>query len=86
MPVGLDGDRQPMLERHGDAVFSWPTGEPFLSVPERQALLRDHLEPMLQRDLDHRGLVPEAGGYSATLIGWAEVAGGRGGDGYAVTL
>ena len=28
---------------------------------------------MIQRELNHRGLVPENGGYSAKLIGWIEV-------------
>ena len=74
LAVDPEGNRQPAVERHGDDVFSWPAAEPFLTVHERRSLFRDHLEPMLQRDLHHRGLVPETGGYSATLIGWAEIS------------
>jgi len=29
--------------------------------------------PMLERDLQHREVVPAGGSYAATLIGWVEV-------------
>jgi hypothetical protein len=44
-----------------------------LTETERRTLLHDHIEPMLERDLQHRSIVPEGGSYSATLIGWTEV-------------
>ena len=29
---------------------------------------------MIRRELNHRGLVADSGGYSSKLIGWAEVS------------
>ena len=41
----------------------------------RTDLLHEHIEPMLHRELRHRGMVPESGGFHAELVGWVEVAG-----------
>ena len=38
-------------------------------------MLREFIEPMLQRELHQKGLVPEGGGYSAKLVGWVECVG-----------
>jgi len=73
LAVDLEGRRVPALERMGDALFTWPPAPPGLMMAHRERLLREHLEPMLQRDLQHRGLVPAGGGYSSTMIGWVEV-------------
>ena len=35
-------------------------------------VLRDTLEPMLQRELEHRGLGKASRGFEAKLIGWVE--------------
>jgi hypothetical protein len=37
---------------------------------EKLALLRETLEPMLQRELEHRGVVTSNRGFEAKLIGW----------------
>jgi hypothetical protein len=34
--------------------------------------MHEKLEPMLQREIAHRGLVVDSGGFEATLIGWVE--------------
>ncbi len=47
-----------------------------MSVAGREQVLTEYVEPMLQRELHHRGLVPEGGGYSAKLVGWLEIASG----------
>ena len=39
---------------------------------ETLTLLRETLEPMLQRELEHRGLSKASRGYDAKLIGWLE--------------
>jgi len=36
-------------------------------------LLTDTFEPMIQRDLVHRGFLAENRGYDARLVGWVEV-------------
>ena len=43
----------------------------------RKALLHEKVEPMLERELQHREIVPEGGSYAAKLIGWVEVSGGN---------
>ncbi len=73
LAVNADGARVPKLERDGfDLLRRSPNGACF-SPERRQELLHDVLEPMLQRDLLHRGLVSEGGSFRARLIGWAEV-------------
>jgi hypothetical protein len=39
----------------------------------RKELLTQVLEPMIQRELNHRGIVGQQRGYDARLIGWVEI-------------
>ena len=39
----------------------------------RKSLLHEKIEPMLERELQHREIVPAGGSYAAKLIGWVEV-------------
>ena len=71
--VDLDGRRVPVLERMREDLWARPPAEPQLSREQRLHVLRDVIEPMLQRQLQHQGLAPETGGYSAKLVGWVEV-------------
>lgn len=48
--------------------------EPSLTLSERLEILKKDLEPMLYRDLQHRGVVTDAARFSPELIGWIEVA------------
>lgn len=73
LAVDSEGKRIVPLEHDGDQIFRRPVAHPVLRYADRVRLLREHIEPMLQRHLHHRGLVPENGGYSASLIGWVEV-------------
>ena len=75
LAVAADGRRLPQLEREGAGLFRRPPGPPALAPAQRRALLRDALEPMIRRELDQRGLVTAAGGYTAKLVGWIELAG-----------
>ena len=75
LAVTPDGKRLPKVERAGAELFSLPPAAAFLSADQRRSLLHDTLEPMLARELSHRGLLPADGGYSTKLIGWVEVAG-----------
>lgn len=75
LAVDGEGTRQPPVERQADALFHRAPGTPFLAPAERAALLADHIEPMLHRELRHRGLVPDDGGFRAELVGWVEVGG-----------
>ena len=72
--VGSDRNRNPELEREASKLFDLQPARPSSTLESRQKLLRDALEPMLQRELHHRGLIPKDGGYSTKLIGWVELA------------
>ena len=73
LAVNRDGARMPELEREGPALLRRPPNGACFSSERRRQLLRDILEPILQRELRQHGLVPEGGSYRARLIGWAEV-------------
>ena len=73
--VGPDGRRVPKLENNGGELLKRPPGMSCLSARQRRELLHNTLEPMLQRELHHRGFVPKNGGYSSKLIGWVEIGG-----------
>jgi SNF2 family DNA or RNA helicase len=73
LPLAVDfqGKRIPAWERLIDELYQRPpaTAE---SQPHPE-LLADVLEPMIQRELLHRGFIGERRGYGARLIGWVEV-------------
>jgi SNF2 family DNA or RNA helicase len=76
LPLGVsdDGKRNGKLERIGAGLFARPgqlNGAPTPSA--RRNLLQDKIEPMLERELQHREIVPAGGSYAAKLIGWIEV-------------
>jgi superfamily II DNA or RNA helicase len=71
LAVDLEGQRVPAWERQIDKMFQAPTAPVGLEGPDR--LLHQEIEPMLQRELMHRGIVGENRGYEARLIGWVEV-------------
>jgi SNF2 family DNA or RNA helicase len=74
LAVSDDGRRDPRLEASGVKLFQLPgAAVARLDLAARRRLLSDTIEPMLQRDLQHRGLVPTNGSYAARLIGWLEV-------------
>jgi superfamily II DNA or RNA helicase len=79
-PIGIrpDGARSPTLERRGEGLLTRPATTPVLLPTQRPKLLAQFIEPMLRRELLHRGVVNEERGYSAELIGWIEVV-ARGG-------
>ena len=63
----------PNRDLWGNGRLRRPPNGACFSPERRRELLHDVLEPMLQRELQHRGLVPEGGSFRARLIGWAEV-------------
>jgi superfamily II DNA or RNA helicase len=79
--VGLDGTRKPALEGRADAIWNLPPNSSILTNGDRLGLLRQHIEPMLRRELLHRGVISEQAGFSAELIGWIEIAAREGGRG-----
>jgi superfamily II DNA or RNA helicase len=71
LAVEIEGQRIPTWERQVDQMFQLPTVQTAIEGPDR--LLKQEIEPMLQRELMHRGIVGENRGYEARLIGWVEV-------------
>jgi hypothetical protein len=76
LPIVLrnDGTRIPHVERNGDRLFSLAPGVSRLSADERVALLHDAIEPTLQRELRHRGVIADQGSFVAELIAWVELS------------
>ena len=68
-----DGSRAPAWERLGDEFFSLVPATPTSSLEKRRWLLHEHLEPMLFRELEQRGVATDSRGFSAQLIAWLEV-------------
>jgi len=69
------GKRNARLERAGTELLARTgAGTTSMTSAARKALLRE-IERMLERELQHRGIVPENGDYAAKLIGWIEVHG-----------
>lgn len=71
LAVDEAGQRIPSWEKQADRLFQL---DPVASDREPQIeLLTETLEPMIQRELVHRGFLTENRGYDARLIGWVEV-------------
>jgi len=71
LAVDTEGQRIPSWEKQTDRLFQL---EPVPTTAEPQiALLTETLEPMIQRELIHRGSLSEKRGYDARLVGWVEV-------------
>jgi hypothetical protein len=73
IPLAVDegGQRLPAWERQADRLFESP--EAVGTGTEFPGLLVEVIEPMLQRELQHRGVTDLPRGYDARLIGWVEV-------------
>lgn len=70
-----DGGRLPALERSANSVYAWPSTPPRTDVSQRLDFLHRVVEPSLQRELRHRGLVAGDAGFSAELVGYVEIMG-----------
>jgi hypothetical protein len=72
--VDADGKRVPSLEKQYRACFDSPPGPTQFIRAERESLLADAIEPMLQRELGHRGIAAADKGYATELLCWIEVS------------
>jgi SNF2 family DNA or RNA helicase len=72
LAVDSTGLRSPVLERNLEALLQSEPIAPRFGKEERLLLLHDQIEPMLQRELVHSGLMADKGGYSAVLTAWIE--------------
>lgn len=74
LAVDSAGHRQPVMEKLLDELFLTEPASAALSRDQASSLLVDAVEPMLHRDLIHRGFVREGQAYEASLVGWVELA------------
>ncbi len=74
LAIDRDGQRVPILEKRRDEIFRQPPKSSVFSVVERQKLLNETIEPMLQRELQQRGIAAERGGYAVELVAWVEIS------------
>ena len=74
LAVGRDGKRLPALEKRKEEMFRRPCKPPSLETGYRRKILSEVIEPMLQRELQHRGIASERGGYAVELVAWIEAS------------
>lgn len=75
VPIAVDrsGKRVPSVEKQYRDFFQAPAGRPQFRPAERAALLHEHIEPMLQRELGHRGIANPDKGYATEMLAWIEM-------------
>jgi hypothetical protein len=76
--LGVDGEgrRHVAWERQPEKMWrSRVSSQDGKQADKRLAILRNTLEPMLQRELEHRGLDKVNRGFEAKLIAWVEAVG-----------
>jgi hypothetical protein len=76
IPLGVDNDGKRLVtwERQPERLCrAQPATQSGTHPDQNLALLHETLEPMLQRELEHRGLVTSSRGFEAKLIGWVEI-------------
>lgn len=66
-----DGQRMPAWEKQAWQWLEQPPKHSNWTVSQREATL-NHLQPMLHRDLEHRGALTNLQGFSSRLMGWVE--------------
>ena len=75
VPIAVDGEgkRIPIIEKQYRDCFKAPTGYPQFQQTERVALLHEHIESTLQRELVYRGIASPGKGYSTELLAWVDI-------------
>ena len=71
LAVDGDGQRVPTWEKQADRIFQLPPSNS--NGKAHLELLTDTLEPMIHRELVHRGFLAENRGYDARLVAWVEI-------------
>jgi hypothetical protein len=75
LAVDPEGKRLVEWERHPEKLWHAPTSpQPRLDSEKMLSLLRESLEPILQRELEYRGLAKGTRGFETKLIGWVEAS------------
>jgi hypothetical protein len=73
LAVDAEGRRHVAWEREPEKLWRAPmSGQNGKQTEKKLAILRNTLEPMLQRELEHRGFGKADRGFEAKLIAWVE--------------
>lgn len=73
LAADADGKRLVAWERQPEKLWKALPSKPSHNQSDNQlAILRDRLEPMLQPEIEYRGLATGSRGFEAKLIGWVE--------------
>ncbi len=73
LAVDTEGKRLVPWERNPETLWhAQPSSQNGATSEAMESLLREKLEPMLQRELEHRGLAKGSHGFETKLIGWVE--------------
>jgi hypothetical protein len=67
-----DGTRIPQAERSSERFFSLPPVKATMMPIGRLEMLHRTIEPTLQRELRHRGVITDEGSYTTELLAWIE--------------
>jgi len=75
IPLAIDseGKRVPAIEKRYSECFRGQPGHSSMTQDDRKRMLHESIEPALQRELGHRGIVSRASGYSADMVAWVEI-------------
>ncbi len=68
-----DGTRVPQAERNNDRFFSLSPVASDMMPAKRLEMLHRIIEPTLQRELRHRGVITDEGSFTAELLTWVEL-------------
>jgi hypothetical protein len=68
-----DGTRVPQAERNSDRYFTQTPVASKMSPAGRLEVLHRMIEPTLQRELRHRGVITDEGSFTAELLTWIEL-------------
>ncbi len=71
LAIDRDEQRVSTWEKQADRIFQLPPAN--TNSEAHLNLLTETLEPMIHRELVHRGFLGENRGYDARLVGWVEV-------------
>ncbi|MFH1021786.1 MAG: SNF2-related protein [Planctomycetota bacterium] len=76
IPLAVDagGQRNPGLEKKIQDVFRAEPRPAVFDIEKRRHLLDEIVNPMLHRELEHRGIAAQKGGYAVELVAWVEVS------------
>jgi hypothetical protein len=73
LAVDEEGKRSPSIEKFVDQLFEAESSAPALDREQAAERLAAVIEPMLHRDLVHKGLVKPGQAYETDLVGWIEI-------------